>query len=181
VTETFEPLTEGDFEKLRDLAICIWHEHYGPILAREQIDYMIEQRYTAQSLGTYIGASDRWLWLARADGTSAASPRRGRNPDREAIGYFSYASIDRDTIKLEQLYVEAAERARGIGSRMLEHVEAHARELGTTRVVLTVNKRNAGPIAFYEKRGYRTREATTVDIGGGFFMDDYVMEKVLGA
>jgi ribosomal protein S18 acetylase RimI-like enzyme len=166
VTEAFEPLTEGDFEKLRDLAIRIWHEHYGPILAREQIDYMIEQRYTAQSLGTYVGASDRWLWLSRAAG--------------KAIGYFSYAVVDRDTVKLEQLYVEAAERARGIGSTMLEHAEAHAQKLGATRVVLTVNKRNTGPIAFYEKRGYRIREATTFDIGGGFFMDDYVMEKVLG-
>ena len=63
---------------------------------------------------------------------------------------------------------------------MIERVETHGRKLGALRVVLTVNRRNTGSIAFYERRGYVIRESAVFDIGGGYVMDDYVMEKQLG-
>lgn len=40
---------------------------------------------------------------------------------------------------------------------------------------LTLNKHNAGSIAFYEKMGFRKTEALVTDIGGGFVMDYWRM------
>jgi ribosomal protein S18 acetylase RimI-like enzyme len=46
-------------------------------------------------------------------------------------------------------------------------------------VILAVNKRNTTAIASYKKYGFVVREAIVDDIGHGFVMDDFVMEKVL--
>ena len=66
-----------------------------------------------------------------------------------------------------------------LGGAMLRHVEAKTRELGRTRLYLTVNKGNAGSIAVYLKSGFVVREEAVFDIGNGYLMDDYVMEKRL--
>jgi ribosomal protein S18 acetylase RimI-like enzyme len=62
---------------------------------------------------------------------------------------------------------------------MLRHVEERARERGCRSLVLQVNKRNDIAVAFYRKAGFSVREEAVFDIGGGFVMDDYVMEKAL--
>jgi alpha-L-arabinofuranosidase len=42
---------------------------------------------------------------------------------------------------------------------------------------LTVNKNNAGSIAFYQWCEFVIAEPMVTDIGGGFVMDDYRMVK----
>ena len=54
-----------------------------------------------------------------------------------------------------------------------------ARGQGCGWLTLAVNKNNASAIAAYLKHGFRIAEAVTKDIGGGFVMDDYVMERPL--
>ncbi len=46
-------------------------------------------------------------------------------------------------------------------------------------MILQVNKRNANAINSYQKYGFVVREVTVDDIGHGYVMDDYVMEKKL--
>jgi ribosomal protein S18 acetylase RimI-like enzyme len=102
--------------------------------------------------------------------------------DGAIIGYCSYALTSApDELKLEQLYLLPALHGRGLGGMMLRHVEARARALGCTRVMLQVAKANAGSIAVYERAGYSIREPILIDIGGGYVMDDYVMAKALPA
>ena len=52
---------------------------------------------------------------------------------------------------------------------------------GARRLVFTVNKRNAKAIAVYERKWLCNVRSVITDIGGGFVMDDYVMEKGLTA
>jgi hypothetical protein len=54
-----------------------------------------------------------------------------------------------------------------------------ARERGATHLWLTVNKGNAS-VQAYERLGFRIVEAMVIDIGGGYVMDDYKMEKAVG-
>ena len=65
------------------------------------------------------------------------------------------------------------------GEWLIEHVAARARKLGYPCVILAVNKRNTKAIGSYEKYGFVVRETIVDDIGHGFVMDDYVMEKKL--
>jgi ribosomal protein S18 acetylase RimI-like enzyme len=45
--------------------------------------------------------------------------------------------------------------------------------------VLTVNKNNVNAIKAYEKMGFRNVGSLVQDIGDGFVMDDYAMEKTV--
>lgn len=44
---------------------------------------------------------------------------------------------------------------------------------------LQVNRYNVNAKAFYEKLGFAVIQEADFDIGNGFFMNDYVMEKKL--
>jgi len=58
----------------------------------------------------------------------------------------------------------------------VQHVCERGFELGYRGVILAVNKRNASAIAAYRKYGFRIVDAIVKEIGGGFVMDDYIME-----
>ena len=163
---TLDFLTAHDFDTVAALGTEIWRKHFITMITREQIDYMVSSRYTPEKLGRYLDAPDRWFRLLRVDG--------------QPSGYCSYALSGRPgEMKLEQLYLLEALRGQGLGGRMMEDVEGAARALGCATLMLTVNRRNAEAIAVYEKRGFTVREQVLADIGNGFVMDDYVMEKRL--
>ncbi len=159
-----DPLTGFDFGVLAQLADIIWHAHYSSMISMAQIDYMLDGRYAPERLRGYIDSQERWLWMLRVDGVPA--------------GYCSCSlGEEADAMKLEQLYLLAGHKGKGLGGRMLRHVEEKTRQLGRTRLYLTVNKGNTDSIAVYLKSGFVVREEAVFDIGSGYVMDDYVMEK----
>jgi ribosomal protein S18 acetylase RimI-like enzyme len=166
-----DAITAADFATLSQLGETIWYAHYSSIISAAQIGYMLADRYTAQKLRQYLDADDRWLLLLRIDS--------------RAVGYCSYALTDDSgemkpsAMKLEQLYLLPELHHRGLGTLMLRHVEEQARVCKLGTLVLQVNKRNTVAIAFYRKAGFSVRTEAVFDIGGGFVMDDYVMEKAL--
>jgi diamine N-acetyltransferase len=81
--------------------------------------------------------------------------------------------------KLHKLYLLVEMLGRGLGSRLLQHVERKVRAGGARRLVLFVNKRNARAIKAYQRNGFAVVESIVTDIDGGFVMDDYVMAKDL--
>ncbi len=58
-------------------------------------------------------------------------------------------------------------------------MEEEARRRGLEKVVLGVNRFNEKAIRAYRRNGYVIREPLKTDIGNGFVMDDFIMEKVL--
>jgi diamine N-acetyltransferase len=159
-------LSPADFGTLAQLAETIWRAHYSKIISSAQIDYMLAGRYTPEKLRPYLNADDRWLMLLRVD--------------NQAVGYCSYAlTKDPREMKLEQLYLLQELQGQGLGRMLLRHVEEQARVRDRRTLVLQVNKRNDIAVAFYRKAGFTVREEAMFDIGNGFVMDDYVMEKSL--
>jgi GNAT superfamily N-acetyltransferase len=79
---------------------------------------------------------------------------------------------------ISKLYILAAHRKSGAGRQALELLERMARERGATHRWLTVNKGNPS-VRAYERLGFKIVDAMVVDIGGGYVMDDYKMEKDL--
>jgi ribosomal protein S18 acetylase RimI-like enzyme len=60
----------------------------------------------------------------------------------------------------------------------MEFIEQLACQRGFTRVWLTVNKGNPS-VKVYERLGFRIAKDLVMDIGNGFVMDDYRMEKTV--
>jgi diamine N-acetyltransferase len=163
---SLDALTTADFETLTLLAETIWRAHYTPIISSAQIDYMLAGRYTPEQLRQYLDADDHWLTLLRID--------------NKAVGYCSYALTENPgEMKFEQIYLLPELHGQGLGKLMLRYIEEQARARGSRMLVLQVNKRNDIAVAFYRKAGFSVREEAVFDIGNGFMMDDYVMEKSL--
>ena len=59
---------------------------------------------------------------------------------------------------LKDLFVSAGARSGGIGRRLLDHVAAHARKLGCTRVHWTTGARNVRAQRLYDAIGARREE-----------------------
>lgn len=160
--------TEADVPAIAKLADFIWRAHYPSIITMEQIDYMLAKMYSLETLREEIRARGIRYERLLADG--------------EFAGFASYGPTEQaEVFKLHKLYLHPQFHRRGFGSLLLQHCEREFRQLGATRLMLTVNKRNSKAIAAYQRNGFAVTESVVVDIGGGFFMDDYVMSKNLAS
>ena len=61
---------------------------------------------------------------------------------------------------------------------MLDHVIATVKNLGASALQLNVNRHNKA-LHFYEKQGFKIIRKEDIDIGSGYFMNDYVLELKL--
>jgi ribosomal protein S18 acetylase RimI-like enzyme len=95
---------------------------------------------------------------------------------RDPIGYLAVQPRG-DELFLSKLYLQASCRAKGYGKKAMQFAETLAHERRLRKITLTVNKDNAGAIRAYEKMGFSITGPLVQDIGGGFIMDDYAMEK----
>ena len=144
------------------LARETWTQHYVPIIGAAQVEYMLARFQSAAAIARQIAAEGYEYYLAPDAGYLALVPE----PDRKSV-------------MLSKIYVRASRRGTGTGRALVAFAEKRAAELGGAELWLTVNKHNAGAIAFYEKMGFRKTEALVTDIGGGFVMDDWRMAKPL--
>ena len=158
------PVTPPEVPAIAALAREIWQATYPGIITQEQIDFMLEQRYGHERL--YDDLEDLHKW---SDQAFYAGRRVG----------FAFSEICKGEFKLDKLYIHPDVQRQGVGGQLIEHVAARARREGYPCVVLQVNKRNVNAIDSYEKYGFVVRTATVDDIGHGYVMDDYVMEKKL--
>ena len=160
------PITSPDgLGLIRTIADRVWPQTYAPILTSEQITYMMEMMYADTVLRREFAAGVRFDVLS-ADGDLA--------------GFLSYGDGGGDeAAKLHKLYLAPEYHHRGIGSRMLRHAIAVNARAGYRRLLLNVNKQNANALLAYRRNGFIEKAKVKVDIGGGFFMDDFVMERLL--
>ena len=61
---------------------------------------------------------------------------------------------------------------------MFDLIDNYARNNGVDKEYLRVNKSNP-TVDIYKKKGFIISEAVVNDIGNGFVMDDYIMERSL--
>jgi len=156
-----EVSTQDQIEVVEALAKGIWTEHYIPIIGKEQVDYMLDRFQSRQAISEQIEAGFLYFLIKE---------------DNEFIGYMS-VQPKTDELFLSKIYIKAAKRKKGSGNKAIQFVERLAKKRGLTKVGLTVNKNNINSIKAYEKFGFRNVGAIVQDIGNGFVMDDYRMEK----
>ncbi len=146
------------------LAEQIWTEHYSNILQMEQISYMVEKFQSAKAIKEQIKNQNYQYYLLYSD--------------KQAIGYTAIQP-QAESLFLSKIYIKKEARGKKYASLTLRFLENLCRNNGWAKIWLTVNKNNTNSIAAYQAMGFHAADTQVADIGNGFVMDDYIMEKII--
>jgi ribosomal protein S18 acetylase RimI-like enzyme len=152
---------------VRELAHEIWHAAYPGMISVEQIRYMLERMYAPDELRREM--TQRGVKYALVESGS----------DKKPCGYLAWELVSNDrSLFLHKLYVKTNLHGLGAGAASLRWLEEQARKENATCIRLRVNRNNHRAIRAYLRAGFTFGIDLCSDIGGGFEMDDHVMEKV---
>lgn len=154
-----------DFEMIRRIAFETWPIAYGNIITHEQLNYMLEKIYDINSLQHQQENLGHRFILAVDEKNSA-------------IGFASFSTYENqhNHHRLHKLYVLPNQQQKGIGRLLLEAIYTEIRKNGAGSIELNVNRFNDA-LAFYQKLGFEILREEDIDIGEGFFMNDYILFK----
>jgi len=159
----FKKITKNeDIKLLVTLAKEIWQEHYIPVIGKEQVDYMLELLQSESAITKQINHENYQYYFVVIND--------------ENIGYLAVVA-EENRLFLSKLYIKSINRKSGVGKKSIKFIENIAKELKFNKIALTVNKYNANSILFYENQGFKKVSSIVFDLGNGFFMDDFQMEK----
>ena len=158
-------VSDSDIAVVAELADRIWNEHFIPIIGEQQVEYMLGKFQSVPAITSQLQSGFEY-YIAATGGKPVGYT--GLVPERAA-----------DKMMISKLYVQRDARGSGIGGRILQFVEQECYKRGIATVWLTVNRFNLEPIEWYRHKGFSIADEVRKDIGGGFFMDDYIMEKQL--
>ena len=160
--------TVDDQQRLAALADEIWHEYWPALIGNAQTDYMVEQFQSLDAIERDMSEHAYEYWLLRAEA------------DGRIVGYTG-GRVETETNRcfISKVYLRAEERGKGFASKVIAFYENLGRERGLAALYLTVNKHNDLGVRAYLGKGFETVDAVETDIGNGFVMDDFIMEKQL--
>jgi len=157
------PASFNDISYIQHIAKKTWPEAYGEILNIKQLEYMLGLFYSAPSLQQQMH-DNHYFFLALQN----YSP----------IGFASFSQVEPDIYKLQKLYVLPQIQKSGAGKQLLQTVITVAKSMNAKHLLLNVNRNNKAK-SFYEKHGFAILKEEDIDIGNGYFMNDYIMELSL--
>lgn len=156
---------ESDIAIIQEIAKITWGPTYVPIIGQDQVDYMLEKMYSKAALESQF-----------IDGHQFLIAEQGS----KNVGFVSYAVEPQEAgvFHLHKLYVLSAAHGQGIGKFLINEVVNRVREEGGLFLRLNVNRNNKAK-EFYERAGFKIKETVDIEIGNGFYMNDYIMEKAI--
>ena len=160
---TIRPASFNDIPFIREIAGKTWPFAYESLLGKEQVAYMLHLFYSFPALEDQM-KKHHYFYLALKEYL--------------AVGFASFSHLGSDIYKLQKLYVLPSEQNTGLGKTLMETVETVSKSMGGKKLQLNVNRKNIAK-GFYERYGFAVIKEEDIDIGNGFFMNDYVMEKDL--
>lgn len=164
-TVTISPITDVEqLQEIADLAEVIWHEHYEPIIGKEQVDYMLDKFQSIPAMMEQMRSSGYQYYKLENLGRLA--------------GYFAMRE-EEDALFLSKLYIDKKFRGRDYARQALKFMEEYCVANSLKKIWLTVNRYNENSIRVYEKLGFEKVRTQVSDIGSGYIMDDYIMDKLI--
>jgi len=152
--------TRTAVEQVASLARQIWPGTYRNIISQAQIEYMLHRFYAAETLWQQL--SDlRHIYLIRNDG--------------QTIVYIDIECRKNDHF-IHKFYILTERQGKGTGSEAM-NVLFKLVDLAAMPVRLQVNRENYKAINFYFKNGFIIESVLDLDIGNGFYMNDFLMIK----
>lgn len=155
--------TKEEIFIIKSLSDRIWPSTFRDILSQEQIAYMMEIMYSKVSLEKQMDEGHHYILIE--DGG-------------EYLGYLSYELNYKgsDITKIHKIYILPSIQGKGLGRYFIEETGKIAAANNNNELSLNVNRFNKA-IDFYKKVGFEVVGSEDIDIGNGFLMEDYIMNK----
>ncbi len=155
--------TFQDVQLIRQLAEQTFHVTYLPLQPKDKVDYLFDLMYNTSSLTAQMNKGQQFI-LAK-----------------DETGYLGYASYeinykDQGKTKIHKIYIMPTAQGKGVGKELVNYIGGIAGQNKNTIVLLDVFRHNPA-VQFYEKMGFKKVGEQITEVGNGFVMDDFVMEK----
>ncbi|MGB5007590.1 MAG: GNAT family N-acetyltransferase [Ferruginibacter sp.] len=151
---------------IQHLAQITWKQAYASIISPEQMAYMLELFYSNTALEMQMQGGHQFIVAFEND---------------EAVGFASYSekyAEGSSVYRLHKIYMHPAQQGKGIGKLLTGFIINDLKNYAATDLELNVNRHNKA-LDFYKKLGFTITREEDIDIGSGYFMNDYVMNLAL--
>ena len=158
-------LEKDELYIVQELAYRIWPSTYSEILSQEQMSYMLNWMYSIETLEKSAESDHHFFAIFDAD---------------EALGFLDVElnCPEMNGMKLQKIYVLPEKQGLGLGKKLLNFAIDFGNKQGLHQLILQVNRYNKA-VDFYLHAGFEIIDEQDFDIGNGYFMNDFVMQKSL--
>lgn len=146
-----------------ELADEIWRQHFTSIIGEDQVNYMLDKFQSPGAISGQVESGAEYYLV-----TVGVQP----------VAYLCLIPEPADgKMMLSKIYVKQEARGTGVGNLILKFAEAECNNHDINTLWLTVNRFNNDTVKWYRQKGFNVVDEVKKDIGGGFYMDDFIMEK----
>ncbi|MFV8271169.1 GNAT family N-acetyltransferase [Flavobacterium sp. GT2N3] len=156
----------ADISTIQDVANKTWPITYHEILSKEQLEYMMDLIYSDESLIKQIQKKEQLFYVAYENTSVLAFIAIEHNYKNAAV------------TRIHKIYILPEAQGKGMGTLLIDSIQKLAKENKSTSLSLNVNRLNKA-VAFYQKLGFEIIVEENIEIGNGYLMEDYKMEKKL--
>ncbi|NHN48281.1 GNAT family N-acetyltransferase [Halostella sp. JP-L12] len=151
--------TLDDVDGIRRVAEAGWEAAYGDILAPETRAQCLARWYSPEAVERAVTEPSVGHFVAAADGVVGYAS--GDVPRTESVG------------RLSSIYVHPDRWGDGIGTRLLDAVEAYLADRGASEIQILVLADNSVGVEFYRARGFERVETRPTTLAGET-LEEYV-------
>ncbi len=160
-----EQITSENIIRVQQIARETWADTYGEILSPEQLQFMWEWMYNLETLRQQV-EGEHLYYILKNEGV-----------DLGFIGVQPHYPNFEET-KLHKIYILPTAQGKGVGRILIDQALNVAKEFQSSRLMLNVNRFNKAK-DFYLRLGFEIIKEEDIDIGHGYLMEDYVMQKIV--
>ncbi len=161
----YVPVKEPErIAELANFAEGIFREYFSTLHSADKVEYLVNYLLSTEALTNAIADDGYEYYFV--------------DENDQHIGFIGIKPDD-GYLFLSKLYLSKEARGRGYGRAEFEFVKQRARDLGFNRIRLTCARDNIASLDRYDHMGFKKIARVNSDVGGGFEMNDYVMEYAL--
>jgi diamine N-acetyltransferase len=160
---TIKQASPADISTIQEIARKTWPDTYGTILSSEQLEYMLDKFYSDESLNNNFQNNQLFFIVYEND-----IPLGFAGIEHHYLGL--------NKTRIHKIYILPTAHGKGIGNLLLTKIETLAQQEKSTCLNLNVNRFNEA-VGFYKKQGFKIIKEYDLEIGNGYLMEDFEMEK----
>lgn len=156
-------LTDSELKDISVLAEEIWHQHFTPIIGKDQVIYMVDKFQSFHAIKEQVEHGYEYFKIYNG----------------ETFAGYTGVREDDDALFLSKLYLHETQRGQHLSTKAFQFLIDLCTERGLSKIWLTCNRNNSHTLDVYHHLGFVTVREEKADIGNGFYMDDYILEYVI--